>query len=382
MQILETDIDGSAAAVTPEVQPTRPPRRHVAPPESPSSPPELPPKTFSSHEINHNEHKSPFTPTPHAITRQDALANQPYRPFNDRKSLGGIGEHNKQSPPVYRRAVTVNTESGKPSPPITRRHTERPADRVPPTQIEPVAVFESAREVDTDFLQTTTPVTMRPQPTERRERRAESMRSPVVTEDLSVISADASAQIKHLTRRTSFGKQSKRRSISNASTQSKEEKTPSTSNSDSSSGKPSPSGRLHQQRETEFSASEVSVLSGAELLDANSINNAIQDNKPKPFGRYNPSSYHSTSMLPPGSASHSRSVSAELLDIASRTESPGSRHPSQGSLGSLSGSRDGLAGSRDGLDSPANRYHSPLPAPRSPKQSTSGYRSERQSLGR
>ena len=381
---METDIDGSA---TPEVQPTRPPRRQLPPPESPSSPPELPPKTFSSsQEINHNEHKSKTynQTTPLSGT---SVSNHLIRPYNDRKSHGGV-EANKPSPTIHRRTIMplASESGGKASPPIQRRHTERPADRVHtalPVDTTPV-VFEVER-VDSHLL-TATPVTMRPQPTDRRERRAESMRSPVVTEDLTVISGDASAERKHLVRRTSFGKQSKRRSVSNASSHSREEKiSVSSNNGDSSNGKPSPSGRLPHQRETEFSATEVSIPSPAERLDASSINSAIHENKPRLFDRYNPSSYHTTSPTQPGSgsisASHSRSVSAELLDIASRTESPGGRHHhSTDSLNSPSGSR---APSRDGVDTPANRHKfSPLPAPRSPKQSTSGSRSERQSLGR
>lgn len=338
---METDIDGPSS---PDVRPVRPPRHQVQPPESPSSPPELPPKSFS-HEINHNEHsKRPSNQHQPHVLRQDALNHGVIRPYNDRLPTT-IQQENKPSPPIQRRVTHIES---RPSPTVQRRHTEKPVVESREPEVE-------TEQMDSLHQVVTTPVVMRPQPTVRKERRSESLRSPVVGEDLTITSGDPSAERIHLHRRASFGK-NKRRSSSNASNHSKDEK-------QIDSGKPSPVSRPHQ-RETEFSAKEVSIPSPAERLDANAINNSIHENKPKPFDRYYPNN-SATSPLPNHNVnSHSRQPSAELIDIVSRNESVSS-----------------LNGSRERLDSPSSRHRSsPIPPPRSPKMSPSP--STRASLGR
>lgn len=133
----------------------------------------------------------------------------------------------------------------------------------------------------------------------RKERmRSESMVSPK-GEDLTVTSGDPTA---HLNRRHSVGKVRSKRSSSSASNSSKDA---------IDFQKSSPTNRLHQ-RETEFSAIEKPACPAAERLEPHALNNAINENRPKPvpFDRYQPTSgsYETLNV-------HSRQGSSELLDV-------------------------------------------------------------------
>ena len=182
-----------------------------------------------------------------------------------------------------------------------------------------------------------------PQPHSRKERgRSESMISPKGC-DLTVTSGDPTA---HLNRRHSLHKGKNKRSVSVAGTTGKDEK-PFTN-----AQRPSPTNRLHQ-RETEFSAVEKETPPTSERLQTHILNNAINENRPKPipYDRYHPNVGSRETLV-----SDSRHGSSELLDtvgVSSTTSS--TRHRERAT---------------------------PTPPPRSPRLSPVASRSNRASMAR
>lgn len=303
-QVLETDIDGPSS---PDIQPPPPPRRSTNN-YNYSKPPPKPPKLsppISQQEINHNDLNLL------SATNLNEPSNY-VNPYNER--------------------IEQSTENLSGSPKLQHK----------------TSVNLPVRDFDIKVSSSLSPA-RQVQATKARGR-SESMISPK-GEDLTVTSGDPTA---HLNRRHSVGKARSRRSASTASSTSKDE------GFSIDSQKASPGSRLHQ-RETEFSAIERPVPVVAERLQPHVINNAIHENRPKPFDRYYADTHGSCDTL----NNHSRQPSSELLGT-----------------GSIEGSNEMLHSETPATAPRIRERKSPIPARRSPKSSPVILRSTRTSMGR